>query len=42
MDSCIRIKDGKGRLMVEGNDELLRGWKDYFLDLYNIDIEIRF
>ena len=38
MESCSRIKDGKGRLAL-GEDEVLRIWKDYFENLYNIDTQ---
>ena len=37
MESCSRIKDGNGRL-VQGEDEVRWIWKEYFEDLYNIDI----
>ena len=30
------IKDGNGRL-AQGEDEVLKIWKEYFEDLYNID-----
>ena len=38
MESCSKIKDGKGRL-AQGEDELQRIWKEYFEDLYNIDTQ---
>ena len=38
MESSSRIKNGNGRLpYIE--DEVRRLWKEYFEDLYNIDIE---
>ena len=37
MESCIRIKDGNGRL-AQGEDEVQWIWK-YFEDLYNIDTQ---
>ena len=36
VESCNRIKDGKGRL-VQGEDEVRRICKEYCEDLYNID-----
>ena len=38
--SCSRIKNGNVRLAL-GEDELQRIWKDYFEDVFNIDIQIR-
>ena len=38
MKSCNRKKDGKRRLAL-GEDEVRRIWKNYFEDLYNIDIQ---
>ena len=40
MESCSRIRDGKGRL-AQGEDEVRRIWKEYFEDLYNIDTVLR-
>ena len=37
MESCNRIKDGNGRL-IEGEYEVQMIWKEYFEDLYYIDI----
>ena len=36
MESCSRIKDGNGRLVLE-EAEVRRIWKEYYGDLYNID-----
>ena len=38
MKSCMRIKDGNGRL-AQGEDEVRRIWNEYFEDLYNIDTQ---
>ena len=37
VESCIRIKDGNGRLAQE--DELRRIWKQDFKDLYDVDTQ---
>ena len=38
VESCIRIKEGNGRLAKE-EDEVRKIWKTYFEDLYNIDTQ---
>ena len=38
MENCSRIKDGNGRL-AQGEDEIRKMWKEYFENLYNIDIQ---
>ena len=38
MESSNRIKDGNGSLVL-GEDKVRRIWKDYFEDLYNVDIQ---
>ena len=37
VESCSKIKDGDGRL-AQGEDEVQRIWKEYFEDLYKLDI----
>ena len=36
VDSCSKIKDGNGRL-AQGENEVIKIWREYFEDLYNID-----
>ena len=36
LDSCTKIKEGKGRLAL-GGVQVRRIWKYYFEDLYNVD-----
>ena len=36
VESCIRIKDGNGRL-AQWEDVVRKFWNGYFEDLYNID-----
>ena len=38
VDSCSRIKDGNGRLVVE-EAKVPRIWKEYYEDLYYIDTQ---
>ena len=38
MENSNRIKDGNGRLALE-EAEVRRIWKEYYEDLYNIDIQ---
>ena len=38
VESCSRVKNGKGRL-EKRKDEVRRIWKEYSKDLYNIDIQ---
>ena len=38
VEICNRVKDGNGRL-AQGEEEMRKIWKDYFEDLYNIDIQ---
>ena len=38
VESCSRIKDGNMRL-AQGEDKVLRIWKEYFEYLYNIDTQ---
>ena len=38
VESCSRIKDGNGRLALQ-EVEVQKMWKEYFEDLYNIDIQ---
>ena len=40
MESCSRTQDENGRF-AQGEDEVQRIWKEYFEDLYNIDIRNR-
>ena len=37
VESCSRVKDENGRL-AQGEDEARKIWKEYFEDLYNIDL----
>ena len=36
VESCSRVKDGNGRLVLD-EAEVRRIWKEYYKDLYNID-----
>ena len=38
LESSSKIEDGNGRL-AQGEDEMQKIWKDYFEDLYNINIQ---
>ena len=38
MESCSRVKDGKGRL-AQVEDKGRKIWREYFEDLYNIDTQ---
>ena len=38
MDSFSRIKNGNGKL-AQGEDEILRIWKEYFEDPYNVNTQ---
>ena len=38
VENSNRIKDGKGRLILE-EAEVRRIWKEYYEELYNIDIQ---
>ena len=38
MDSCSRIKDGNGRLVM-GEVEVRRIWEEYFEDINNADTQ---
>ena len=38
VENSNRIKDGNGRLILE-KDEVRRIWKEYYEELYNIDIQ---
>ena len=38
LKSCSRIKGGNGRL-AQGEDEVRKVWREYFENLYNIDIQ---
>ena len=37
VESCSGVKDGNGRF-AQGEDEARKIWKEYFEDLYNIDL----
>ena len=37
VESCSRIKDGNDSLAL-GENEIQMIWKDYFEELYNIDL----
>ena len=37
VENCTRMKDGNGRL-AQGEDKVRKIWKEYFEDVYNIDI----
>ena len=40
VESCSRVKDENGRL-PQGEDGARKIWKEYFEDLYNIDLRKR-